>query len=79
VAQVAWLLIVIPEWQAGQVKFTGDDSNEKKAKLADDFRRNNIEVRLGGIYSLERIAHDSPRDQWTIIETLSAFESTSKT
>jgi hypothetical protein len=33
----------------------------------------NIEVRLGGIYSLERIAHDSPRDAWAIIEILSTY------
>ncbi len=32
-----------------------------------------IQVRLGGIYSLERIAKDSPDDLWTIIEVLSAF------
>jgi hypothetical protein len=29
-------------------------------------------VRIGGIYSLERIANDSPKDQWTIMEVLSA-------
>ena len=32
----------------------------------------NIEVRLGGIYALERLASDSPRDHWTIMEVLSA-------
>jgi hypothetical protein len=32
-----------------------------------------LEVRLGGIYALERIARDSPRDQGPIVETLSAF------
>ena len=33
----------------------------------------NIEVRLGAIYSLERIALDSPRDHWTIMEVLTAY------
>ncbi len=33
----------------------------------------NIEVRLGAIYALERIAIDSPRDQSTIVEVLSAY------
>jgi hypothetical protein len=33
----------------------------------------NIEVRLGAIYALERIAHDSPRDHWTIMEVLTAY------
>jgi hypothetical protein len=30
-------------------------------------------VRLGGIYALERIARDSPRDHWTIMEVLTAY------
>lgn len=33
----------------------------------------NLEVRLGAIYALERIAHDSKRDYWPIIETLCAY------
>ena len=33
----------------------------------------NVEVRLGAIYALERIAFDSPRDQWTIMEVLTAY------
>ena len=33
----------------------------------------NLEVRLGGIYALERIAGDSPRDHWTIMEILTAY------
>lgn len=33
----------------------------------------NIEVRLGAIYALERIALDSPRDHWTIMEVLTAY------
>lgn len=32
-----------------------------------------LQIRLGGIYALERLARDSPRDQPTIIEVLSAF------
>ncbi len=30
-------------------------------------------VRIGGIYALERIAQDSPRDHWSIMEVLAAF------
>ncbi len=33
----------------------------------------NLEVRLGGIYALERIAHDSPKNQSTIMEVLTAY------
>jgi uncharacterized protein YjbI with pentapeptide repeats len=32
-----------------------------------------LQGRLGGIYALERLAHDSPRDQPTIVEVLSGF------
>ncbi len=32
-----------------------------------------IEVRLGGIYALERIARDSVRDHWTVMEVLTAY------
>jgi hypothetical protein len=32
----------------------------------------NLTKRLGGIYALDRIAHDSPRDQWAIVQVLSA-------
>jgi Pentapeptide repeats (8 copies) len=33
----------------------------------------NLEVRLGGVYALERIARDSPRDHWTIMEVLTSY------
>ena len=33
----------------------------------------NVEVRLGAIYALERIAIDSARDHWTIMEVLTAY------
>ena len=32
-----------------------------------------LDVRLGGIYALERIANESARDHWPIIEVLTAF------
>jgi len=44
---------------------------EQLGKLDGD--KPNIEVRLGGIYALERIALDSPRDHWTIMEVLTAY------
>jgi Pentapeptide repeats (8 copies) len=33
----------------------------------------NLAVRLGGIYALERIAQDSPRDYWTIMQVLATY------
>ena len=44
---------------------------EQLGKLDGD--NPNIEIRLGAIYALERIAHDSPRDHWTIMEVLTAY------
>src|SRR5262249_21472271 len=35
--------------------------------------KNAIELRLGGIYALERIAKDSERGHWTIMEVLTAY------
>jgi hypothetical protein len=32
-----------------------------------------LEIRLGGIYALERIARDSERDHWPIMEVLTAY------
>ena len=32
-----------------------------------------VAIRLGGIYALERIAKDSPRDHWQIVEVLTAL------
>jgi uncharacterized protein YjbI with pentapeptide repeats len=48
---------------------------DRYAKAIEQLGDDKLDVRLGGIYSLEQIAHDSPRDrdQATIVEVLSAF------
>jgi uncharacterized protein YjbI with pentapeptide repeats len=33
----------------------------------------NLQIRLGSIYALERIAKDSPKDYWPVMEVLTAF------
>jgi uncharacterized protein YjbI with pentapeptide repeats len=40
---------------------------------ADGKPQINLEVRLGAIYALERVARDSRTDHWTIIEVLSTY------
>lgn len=35
--------------------------------------RDSLDVRLGGIYALERIARDSRKDYWTVMEVLTAY------
>jgi hypothetical protein len=48
---------------------------DRYAKAIEQLGNDNLDVRLGGIYSLEQIAHDSrrDRDQATIVDVLSAF------
>jgi len=53
--------------QEGQIT----DRFTKAIKQLDS--KNAIELRLGGIYALERIARDSERDHWTIMEILTAY------
>jgi hypothetical protein len=40
---------------------------------ADEKGKKVLEIRLGGIYALERIARDSERDHWPIMEVLTAY------
>jgi len=42
-------------------------------KAIDHLGDDKTEVRLGGIYALARIAKDSPRDHWPIMEVLCGF------
>jgi len=46
---------------------------ERFSKAVDQLSNSSLEVRLGGIYALERIAKDSEKDHWTIMEILTAF------
>ena len=46
---------------------------ESFAKAVEQLGDDKLEVRLGGIYTLERIARESERDYWPIMETLTAY------
>jgi len=46
---------------------------ERLTRAVDQLGNAKPEVRLGGIYALERIARDSPEDHGPIMETLAAF------
>jgi len=57
-----------------------DLDNDAQRLLTDRFNKaiellgsDKLQIRLGGIYALERIAQDSERDHWTVMETLCAF------
>jgi hypothetical protein len=42
-------------------------------KAIEQLGSGKLDVRIGGIYALERIAHNSPQDQPAVLEVLAAF------
>ena len=46
---------------------------ERFTRAIEQLGSDRLEIRLGGIYALERIARDSEKDHWTIMEVLTAF------
>ena len=46
---------------------------DRFSKAIDHLGSEKLDVRIGGIYALERIARDSPQDHPTIMEVLAAF------
>src|SRR5438045_2448593 len=46
---------------------------ERFSKAIEQLGNDKIETRFAAIYALERIAKDSPKDHWTIMEILAAF------
>jgi hypothetical protein len=46
---------------------------ERFTRAIDQLGSKELEIRLGGIYALERIPRDSERDHWPIMEVLTAY------
>jgi hypothetical protein len=46
---------------------------ERFSKAVELLGSEKLDIRLGGIYALERIARDSLKDHWTVMEVLTAF------
>lgn len=46
---------------------------ERFSKAVELLGSDKLDVRLGGIYALERIARDSQKDHWAVMEVLTAF------
>lgn len=57
------------QFQRANNKHITDQFSQAIAYLASD----KMEIRLGGIYALERIGQDSPTEYWMTIEVLTAF------
>ena len=60
---------LVVNYQQGEERLITD----RFAKSVEQLGSQNVDVRLGGIYSLERIAKDSPKDHWTVMEVLTAY------
>ena len=46
---------------------------DRFAKAIEQLGHDNADIRIGGVFSLERIARDSPGDRQTVIEVLATF------
>jgi len=57
-----------------QVEIAGEGQiTERFTRAIDQLGSDKLEIRLGGIYALERIARDSEKDHWPIMEVLTAY------
>jgi uncharacterized protein YjbI with pentapeptide repeats len=59
-------------WRTVQVNEEGQIT-ERFTRAIEQLGSDKLAIRLGGIYALERIAHDSPKDHWPIMEVLTAY------
>jgi len=59
-------------WRRVEVAHEGQIT-ERFTRAINQLGSNKIEIRLGGIYALERIARDSKRDHWQVMEVLTAY------
>lgn len=63
---------VAAAWRTVQVNEEGQIT-ERFTRAIDQLGSDKLEIRLGGIYVLERIARDSAKDHWPIMEVLTAY------
>jgi uncharacterized protein YjbI with pentapeptide repeats len=75
-AIVAWAALT----QAATARRRHEEQTDRQRRIMESFSKaveqlgsEKFEVRLGGIYSLERISKESPDDYWTVMENLTAF------
>src|SRR5438309_112325 len=74
--------VVVASSLPGQASLAGDLAPSRRGHLTDRYTKaidqlgsKTLDVRLGGLYALEQLAHDSKshRDRDTIVEVLSGF------
>jgi hypothetical protein len=62
------------QWQQRTHELTEQGQvTDRYTKAIEQFGSDKLDVRIGGIYALERVARDSGRDQPTVVEVLAAF------
>jgi hypothetical protein len=62
------------QWQRRTHELTEQGQvTDRYTKAIEQLGSKELDVRIGGIYALERIARDSPRDHPTVMEVLTAF------
>jgi len=78
-AGVALLVTIYLTWRRvaateQQVEVAREEQiTERFTRAIEQLGSDKLEVRLGGIYALERIARDSEKDHWPIMEVLTAY------
>ncbi|GAA2399913.1 hypothetical protein GCM10010191_03860 [Actinomadura vinacea] len=75
-AAVAGLVTTAITWRVGQdeLRTTREKQvTDRYAKAVEQLGSDKPEVRMGGIYALERLMADSSRERRTIIEVLAAY------
>jgi len=79
--RLTWAQILGGAFILGGLFFTWKSLEvSKEGQITDRFTRaieqlgdDELQIRLGGIYALDRIAKDSERDHWTIMEILTTY------
>ncbi len=73
-------LAAFGQWRTARLRHEEQTNADRQRRITESFSKaieqlgsDKVEVRLGGIYGLERISKESPDDYWTVMETLTAF------
>ena len=62
------------QWQRRTYELTEQGQvTDRYTKAVEQLGSEKLDVRIGSIYALERVARDSPRDHPTVVEVLAAF------
>jgi pentapeptide repeat protein len=69
---IAAIVVAVGTFRTIQVTRQGQIA-DRFTKAIEQLGKNDLDIRLGGIYALERVAQDSKRDHEAVMEVLTAF------